>query len=60
MSTIWILRACNSQILLKCFLVKPIGEKNSSAGIFGRSAEILAAQPQIKFQKLEKCRIKNS
>jgi hypothetical protein len=37
-----------------------MGEKNGAAGIFGRSAETLAAQPKIKFQKLEKCRIKNS
>jgi hypothetical protein len=37
---------------------KTMGQKNIFGGIFGRSAEISAAQPQMKFQKLEKCRVK--
>ncbi len=35
-----------------------MGQKNIFGGIFGRSAEISAAQPQMKFQKLEKRRVK--
>ena len=37
---------------------KTMGPKNIFGGIFGRSAEISAAQPEMKFQKLEKCRVK--
>ena len=37
-----------------------MGQKNIFGGIFGRSAEISAAQPQMKFQKLEKRRVKIS
>ena len=37
---------------------KTMGQKNIFGGIFGRSAEISAAQPQMKFQKLEKRRVK--
>ena len=33
-------------------------QKNIFGGIFGRSAEISAAQSQIKFQKLGKWRVK--
>ena len=58
MSTFWILRAFNSRILVKIFLVKQWGWKMILAEIFGRSTEISAAQPQMKFQKLEKCRVK--
>ena len=31
-----------------------MGQKDIFGGIFGRSAEISAAQPQMEFQKLEK------
>jgi len=40
------------------FFGRTMGQKNIFGGIFGRSAEILAAQPQMKFQKLEKRRVK--
>ena len=35
-----------------------MGQKNIFGGMFGRSAKISAAQPQMKFQKLEKWRVK--
>ena len=35
-----------------------MGAKNIVSGMFGQSAEIPAAQPQMKFQKLGKCRVK--
>ena len=35
-----------------------MGQKNIFGGIFGRSAEISAADPQMKFQKWEKRRVK--
>ena len=35
-----------------------MGQKNIFGEIFGRSAEILAAQLQMKFQKLKKRRVK--
>ncbi len=55
-STFWVLKACNGRISLKIFLVKQWGKY--FWWNFGRTAEISAAQPQMKFQKFQKRRVK--